>query len=195
MDLAILLLAAGQSSRMRGADKLLETVESKPLISVMAKRALEVSDAVYVTLPSLDHPRAVALEDLTITPVPVPEAQEGMGASIRAGMKALKGAPKGVMILPVDMPDLSASDLRHVAAQWQASPQSILRGASRDDLPGHPVIFPQRVFSRLAELHGDRGARDILAGEMITRVPLPGRNALTDLDTPEAWAAWRARNG
>ena len=38
---------------------------------------------------------------------------------------------------------------------------------------------------------GDDGARDLLKGETVTSVPLPGDHATLDLDTPEAWARWR----
>jgi molybdenum cofactor cytidylyltransferase len=42
-------------------------------------------------------------------------------------------------------------------------------------------------------LHGDQGARAVLAQEDVGLIALPGQNAITDLDTPEAWAAWRSR--
>jgi CTP:molybdopterin cytidylyltransferase MocA len=41
-------------------------------------------------------------------------------------------------------------------------------------------------------LNGDRGARIVLEGETVRVLPLPGRRAVTDLDTPEDWEAWRA---
>ena len=41
----------------------------------------------------------------------------------------------------------------------------------------------------------DHGAREVVraAGEFVVDVPTNGKAAITDLDTPEAWAAWRAR--
>jgi len=59
------------------------------------------------------------------------------------------------------------------------------------------VLFGRRFFEPLGALRGDRGAREILAEarEFVVEVPTGGQRALTDLDTPEAWAAWRAGRG
>ena len=89
-DLRIILLAAGQASRMRGRDKLLEAVEGQPLLrrqAAMARRA--TSGPVLVALPPAPHPRYGALDDLDVTPLPVPDAAEGMNASLRTAFAAL----------------------------------------------------------------------------------------------------------
>ena len=57
------------------------------------------------------------------------------------------------------------------------------------------MIFPAAILPALRHLTGDSGARDILRTHPVRHVALPGLRATTDLDTPEAWAAWRARNG
>lgn len=193
MSLVILLLAAGSASRMRGGDKLLEDVAGAPLLATMTRRAKEVAP-VIVTLPAHDHPRAAALDGLAATIVPVPDASEGMAASIRAGTRALPASATGVMILPADMPDLTSADLRILANAWRTDPGRIHRATADDGTPGHPVIFPNSTFNDLATLTGDTGARDILKAQPPRLVALPGRHATTDLDTPEDWAAWRARH-
>lgn len=191
MTLVILLLAAGASSRMRGGDKLRETVEGAPLIATMARRAASVAPTL-VTLPARNHPRADALTGLDVTQIPVPDAHEGMAASIRAGTAALPPGTTAVMILPADMPALTATDLHTMATAWADTPDNVLRATDADGTPGHPVIFPARLFPALAQLSGDQGARPVLATEHPRLVALPGQHATTDLDTPEAWAAWRA---
>jgi CTP:molybdopterin cytidylyltransferase MocA len=57
------------------------------------------------------------------------------------------------------------------------------------------VIFPARLRDDLLALSGDAGGREILKREEVVLVPLPGRRALTDLDTPEDFAAWSGREG
>lgn len=192
MTLMILLLAAGASSRMRGADKLLQSVDNAPLIATMARRAMPLCP-VLITLPGPDHARAKALADLPVDLIPVPDAEEGMAASIRAGVRALPATASAVMILPADMPDLTTEDLITMAEAWRTDPTRIHRATSQDGRPGHPVIFPQTTFDDLKRLVGDQGARPLLRSAPVTLVTLPAEHALTDLDTPEAWAAWRAR--
>lgn len=193
MKVAVIIPAAGASRRMRGADKLLQDVDGKPLLRIMAERACAVSDTVFVTLPNLDHPRANALDDLSLRVIPVPDAAEGMAASLRAAARALPDGIDGALILPADMPDIEISDLESIIKYYGRNPHAIIQGSSLDK-PGHPVLFPADCLSLFKTLSGDRGARPILQQmrDRIRLVPLPGRAALTDLDTPEAWAKWRA---
>jgi len=189
--IAILLLAAGASSRMQGRDKLMEDVDGQPLLTLMCRRAALTGLPVYVTLPSSKHPRATAIG--MATPVPVPDAQDGMSASIRRGVAALPEKAEAVMILPADMPEIETQDLLKIAAHFHGVTSPVLRATAADSTPGHPVLFPRRCFEALQNLSGDQGARSILKGETVQTIPLPGRHALTDLDTPEDWAAWLSR--
>ncbi|EEW26413.1 nucleotidyltransferase family protein [Rhodobacter ferrooxidans] len=189
---AILILAAGASARMRGRDKLLEQVAGVPQLGRIARAALETGCRVLVALPPEAGARVAVLAGLAVTLVTVADAATGMAASIRAGVSAA-GDAAGLMILPADMPDLDAADLGALLGAFLAAPQLIHRGTSRD-IPGHPVIFPRAFFPSLASLTGDSGARAVLAThpDRVQGVPLPGRHAIIDLDTPEDWAAWRA---
>ncbi|MEM9524812.1 MAG: nucleotidyltransferase family protein, partial [Pseudomonadota bacterium] len=66
--------------------------------------------------------------------------------------------------------------------------------ADEDGRQGHPVLFSSALFTRLMALEGDDGARSVIkaAGGGVHLIPLPGGRARRDLDTPEAWRAWRA---
>ena len=189
-DIAILLLAAGASSRMRVGDKLLEGIDGVALLRRQALMALSSGYPVWVALP-LDRPaRLAALEGLDLSFVTVAEAREGMAASIRAGIAALPPAMRAVVVVPADMTEITAQDLVAVIAGFDG--QSLVQGCSAAGDPGHPVLFPSRVFADLLALRGDRGARSVVQAQHVIPVVLPDRHALTDLDTPEDWAAWRA---
>ncbi|MCB1354992.1 MAG: nucleotidyltransferase family protein [Maritimibacter sp.] len=192
---AILIPAAGRSTRMRGRDKLLEPVRGRPLLADRAGVASRAAASVVVALPPRPEAPARwdALEGLTVTRIAVASPAAGMAASLVAGIAALPASATGVMILPADMPDITADDLTVLLDAFDGL--HILRGASDAGEPGHPVLFPAADFPALAALTGDRGARALLAADpgRVKRVPLPGRHALTDLDTPEDWAAWRVR--
>ena len=192
--LVILIPAAGASRRMRGADKLLEDVDDEPVLRRTARIAAEVAP-VLVTLPDtgpLAPARRAALAGLAARILPVADAHEGMAASLRAGAREI-GAAEGMMILMPDMPEVTADDLHRLAAAFAADPTRPLRAATEDGTEaGHPVILPRRLMQEVAVLNGDRGARIVLEGETVRVLPLPGRRAVTDLDTPEDWEAWRA---
>lgn len=194
MTITILIPAAGSCTRMRGCDKLLELVAGEPMLRRQARLAREVCDRVTVTLRQNDSARGNVLKGLAIAALPVPDAQEGMAASLRAGAAL---APASVMILPADMPEFTTDDLHLLIAAADQYPDAILRGAAVDGTPGHPVIFPTALRAELLALTGDEGARSVLQRHKarIRLIPLPGQHALTDLDTPEAWAEWRALHG
>ncbi|MEC3861158.1 nucleotidyltransferase family protein [Mesobacterium sp. TK19101] len=191
----ILIPAAGNSSRMRGADKLLQTVDGIPLLRRQVVRALSVAPVV-VTVPAGRHPRYAALDGLALTLLPVPDAAEGMAASLRRGIQSLPPQATGAMIVPGDMPDLSEQDLSRIINAHYDKPDAIIQATAADGTPGHPVLFPRALFSHFGRLSGDEGARAILRDnrDLVQRVALPGKHALTDLDTPEDWDNWRARS-
>ncbi len=114
-DIPILLLAAGQSSRMRGRDKLLEPIDGVPLLRRQAIRALSATEGpVLVLLPPAPHPRYDVLDGLGVTLVPVPDAAEGMNASLRRAIAALPKDAQAAMVLLADLPDLTVDDLKFV---------------------------------------------------------------------------------
>lgn len=190
----IILLAAGQSSRMGGADKLMQDVDGIPLLRRSAQNAQAVG-SVIVALPPSPHPRYNALEGLNVQAVEIPDADEGMNASLRGAMAYLPTGARAVMVLLADLPDLTDADLRAVLVSVDAHPGMLIwRGATEDGKPGHPVVFDRTLFNRLRELTGDEGAQSVVRAhaDKVHLNALPARNALLDLDTPEDWDMWRA---
>lgn len=179
---------------MRGADKLLELVDGAPQLARIARAAIATGAPVMVCLPPDRPARLRVIEGLTLSVVIIADADSGMSASLRAGAAAAGGVP-GLMILPADMPELDAEDLNRMITAFRGDPSRIWRATSADGRPGHPVIFPQSLLPDLAHVSGDEGGRQVIRDHagLLSLCPLPAFHAVTDLDTPEDWAAWRAR--
>ncbi len=188
----ILILAAGASSRMGGADKLLQPVDGQSLLARRIAAATGSGQPVLVTLPAPNAGRArwQVVDGTDAIAVKVPDAKGGMANSLAAGIRALPPGAQGVLILLADMPDISGPDIRKVLAVFDGT--DIVRGCAEDGTPGHPVVFPAAWFDALSRVSGDQGARDVLAkADVVRKVRLPKRHALTDLDTQEDWRRWR----
>lgn len=187
----IILLAAGASARMRGVDKLLETVENQPLLRLMAERCVKAGETRIVLGPGQSE-RQKALEGIEAEVVEA-EGDDGMAASIRAGVNGLKN--KTIMIVLADMPEIAASDLHLLLGLHGQGLSPIVQAASEDGTPGQPVVFAAKYLKKLAKLQGDEGAKSILKDNArdVALFPLKGQRATTDLDTPEDWANWRAK--
>lgn len=189
----LLVLAAGASSRMRGTDKLMAEVNGGPLIERTVRRAAATGLPVVVALRTDRPERARAIARFNLVTTFVSDPGEGMAASLRAAAKA---APPGVglMVVLADMPEIETADLLALWAAFEATGgERVVRAATAQGRPGQPVLFPARLREALLALEGDTGGRDLLAGEDVLLVPLAGERAVTDLDTPEDFARWRAR--
>lgn len=87
----VLILAAGQSRRMRGADKLMQDVDGKPLL----RRQIEIAapiGPVYVALPDLAHARAAALNGTSAIPFGIADSNEGIGGTLRGAVSMMPRA-------------------------------------------------------------------------------------------------------
>jgi molybdenum cofactor cytidylyltransferase len=192
----ILILAAGASSRMRGADKLVEPLGDQPLLRRVAETAIATGAPVLVTLPPDRPARHAALDGLTLTRIEVPDAAQGMSRSLVRGVATLTsaGPEDGVMILPGDMPGFTTAALSDLIDHFRAEPQLIWRGGGPGGQGGHPAIFPRALWQQLQGVSGDEGGRTVLQShrDLVRLLPLPGQMALLDLDTPEDWVAFRA---
>jgi len=194
-DIAILIPAAGAAARMLGRDKLVELVAGEPILRRTARLAVGTGARVFVTLPvsgAFQARRLDALSGVALTLVPVADPGEGMAASLRAGAAAAAGFA-GLMILLPDMPEIDADDISNLMAAFAETPDRPLRATASDGTAGHPVILPAALLPALGALRGDQGARSLLRAHPPRLVALAGRRAVTDLDTPEDWALWRAR--
>ena len=189
----VLILAAGASSRMQGRDKLLEPVEGQPLLRLLARRALDTGQPVYVALHHHSARRLAALEGLEITPLDVPEAAEGMGGAMRGAVAQLPPCEAFLLLLG-DLPEITTADMTAVIGTREAHPDALIwRGATTGGKPGHPILFDASLRPDFAHLSGDSGGEPLVTPlkDRTHLVRFDTDRARLDLDTPEDWAAWR----
>ncbi|MDK2774484.1 MAG: NTP transferase domain-containing protein, partial [Tabrizicola sp.] len=91
----ILILAAGASSRMRGADKLLQSLDGKPILRRVAETALATGAPVSVALPVGAKARRFALSGLGVKVVEVADATLGMSRSLVRGVAVIAAGKAG----------------------------------------------------------------------------------------------------
>ena len=177
---------------MRGRDKLFEVVAGTPILTRLVQFA-QGCGAVYVTLPDPNHPRHDLLTGTQALPIYVPDAANGMSASIKRACAAVSAtSAKGMMILTGDLPDLTEAHFTQICAEWAKYETRYVQAKDQDGKPGHPVIIPKSGWGDIETLQGDIGLRNILREKRIEYVSFKDYGPTLDLDTPEAWDAWRA---
>jgi molybdenum cofactor cytidylyltransferase len=183
-----ILLAAGYSKRF-GSNKLLQALPpgspeaGVPIALASAKRLLEVlPDAIAVVRPR-SQKLATLLRDAGCNTVVCKGAAEGMGTSLAAGVRASAEAGGWVVVL-ADMPFIRPETIRSIA-QALADGAAIAAPSYRGRR-GHPVGFGRAHFDELSALHGDQGARELLARHAasvsLRETDDPG--VLRDIDQP-----------
>ena len=189
----ILILSAGSSTRMRGADKLLENIDGVSQLHRIAKASEENGDT-YVTLPSEGHSRETELASISVKKIYLNDKNTGMGSSISEGVKYIQNNDAkvtGIIIIPADMPLLDYNTIKAFFIAHPKFPQSIIQAVD-DNGPGHPVLFPRQYFEELIMLEKETGGKGIIKKSENTKaLKFEGSVATLDLDTPEDWKTWR----
>ncbi len=180
-----LLLAAG-GGRRYGQPKALVEYAGALLVERAAAtlRAAGCAPVVVVLGAAADRVRSAA--DLGDAEIAVnADWARGMASSLKTGLTALADtAADAVVVLLVDMPDITAAAVRRVAAG--ATPRT-LATATYDGRRGHPVVLGRDHWAGVATLaHGDVGARPYLAAHRADVVEVPCEDVAqpTDLDIP-----------
>ena len=113
---------------------------------------------------------------------------EGMGASLRSGLRALddlRPVPDAVLVHLVDLPGVTAEAIRRAAGS-APGPDALVR-AAYDGRAGHPVLIGRHHWPGVIDsASGDAGARGYLADHPDLRLVECGDLAVPDdVDTPE----------
>lgn len=185
------LLAAGGGARMGRPKALLLDGSGRPWLhrGVAALRD-GGCDRVTVVLGAESERAAALLADQgvgqRVDVVVAADWQQGMGASLRAGLRAVTGTGADVAVVSlVDLPDVGAAVVRRVAAAAVRDASPLARAAYQG-VPGHPVVLGREHWpGAIAAAVGDRGARDYLAGCAVRLVECGDLAAGLDADTPE----------
>jgi molybdenum cofactor cytidylyltransferase len=183
------LLAAGSSRRFGAGSKLLADAGGRPLIA-WAAAALAVSRVAEIIVVTGPDPGGIqaALAGFRVRYAHNPNHLAGMGTSVAAGIEAVSAEARGALVCPGDMPGLTPHLIdRLIAVFEQHGGDRIIYPRTGEGRQGNPVLWPRRLFGRLAALRGQSGGKALLeehASETLA-VPAEGIAASLDIDTLE----------
>jgi molybdenum cofactor cytidylyltransferase len=189
-----LVLAAGSGTRFSTrSNKLLEAFHGRPLVrcAVDAALASRVEETFVVT--GFDAERVEgALAGLPVRIVRNFEHEEGMAASLRAGLRQAPDAD-GVVVLLGDMPLISPGLIDRLIEAFEvggASAVAPTHGGRR----GNPVLLGRALFPHVARLSGDAGARALLrAREDVREIETDEVGVVLDVDAASDLAGLNRR--
>jgi molybdenum cofactor cytidylyltransferase len=188
---AVVVLAAGRSSRMGQAKQLVQ-VDGE----LMVRRAVGValaSGATEIVLVTGAYGKDVALAVAGLQRqatgrlrlVHNPEWEAGQAGSMQTGLRAVSATCEAVIFLPVDQPYIEPLLLQQLVEAWQ---QGAKLAAPRveGELRGAPALFDRSLWPELRRVTGDVGGRVLLRAhaEQVVAVDAPAA-WLRDVDTPQ----------
>lgn len=177
-----LLLAAGAGRRMGTPKALVRDPDGTSWLRRSAQVLLDggCRPVLVVLGAGADEARSL-LEGLPVEVVVAEGWDEGMGASLRAGLVAV-GDADAVLVSLVDLPDVDAAVVSRVRAAGTG--RAALARASYDGEAGHPVLLGgDHLAPLVATLHGDVGARPYLATHDVAPVECGDLATGVDRDT------------
>ncbi|MDQ3560391.1 MAG: molybdopterin-binding/glycosyltransferase family 2 protein [Pseudomonadota bacterium] len=187
-QVAAVILAAGQSRRMGGPNKLTARFDGEPLIRKVAERALRsAASSVIVVTGHRPDEIAAALAGLDVAMVHNPDFADGLATSLKSGLAAVPDSASGALVVLADMPGVSNSVMDRLIVAFRARKGPAIILPTVDGKRGNPVLWSREFFPELLTVAGDTGARHLLAAheEAVERVEI-GAAAGLDVDTPEA---------
>ncbi len=180
--IAGIVLAAGAARRM-GQPKQTLPLGGTTLLGGTNARVTAALERVVVVLGAAAATIQAQVDLHGAEVVIAPDHAEGQAAALRAGLRAVMAWPTcdAALVLLGDQPTVRSEAIQQITAAYLATrPQPATVVPRYGDRRGHPVLFARAAWPLLLrELHGDAGARDLLArGE-----PAP----LLAVDLPAAW--------
>jgi molybdenum cofactor cytidylyltransferase len=191
-----LLLAAGQSRRMGGPNKLLAEVDGTPMVAHVARRLLASrARPIIAVLGNQAEAVDAALGKLPVERVRNPEFANGLSTSLKRGVVALPPDLDGALVCLGDMPLISGRHLDRLIAAFNPLEGRAIIVPIRGGKRGNPVLWSKRFFPEMAELAGDVGAKHLIGehAELVAEVEMGDDAIFVDIDTPEALDALRRK--
>ncbi len=187
---AVVVLAAGRSSRMGRAKQLVE-VDGELMVRRALKLAL-ASTATHVVLVTGAYRAEVeaAVADLVamaagrVRLAYNQEWEHGQAGSMQIGLAALPAACQAAVFLPVDQPFVPIALLDRLAIAWRQGARLVAPTVD-GEVRGAPALFDRSVWTALRMIRGDVGGRVVLRAQadQVRSMPVPGA-WLRDVDSP-----------
>ncbi|AHG62333.1 nucleotidyltransferase family protein [Advenella mimigardefordensis] len=187
-DIVAVVLAAGQGSRFDASGTRYKPVQpladGTPMVYAVCHRLLQHIDAVTVVCGPQQKAVRDALGELPVNLIHCADAETGMSASLRFGIRH-SPARLGWIIALADMPCINASTVQTVTEHLRQGGRIVRpHYANR---PGHPVAFASEFRNELLQVTGDEGARAVVTRhpDALTLIPVNDPGCLLDIDTHE----------
>jgi molybdenum cofactor cytidylyltransferase len=188
-DVAAIILAAGQSSRMGAFKPLLPFGETTVIEHTIDYLRLGGVETIIVVVGHGAGEIKTHLQSKRITFATNPDPDSAMAASILQGVRAVPAGAQAVVITPVDQPAVPHEVVTRLIKEWRAG--ALLVIPTNADRGGHPVLIDLSFRAELLKLDPARGLKSFFDAHRneVRRVAVNSNYIARDLDT---WDDYRS---
>ncbi len=195
---ACLFLAAGMSQRFEATDsKLLQIYKGKPLLTYGLKAVQEAKN-IQEIIAVIGHQKKKicnAIQENSAAKIAYnSEYQSGIYSSLLCGIRHMSHHINHMLILPADMPNVTASIIDEIIATAMESdeprPLAYLP-VNSENIHGNPVLLDKRILPQLLHYKHqamDKGAIDFILNlqkknsDMVRLIPIQSKAIFQDID-------------
>jgi molybdenum cofactor cytidylyltransferase len=187
MEIGIILMAAGSSSRM-GRPKQLLPIEGEPLLVRSVKAAVgSKAHELVVVLGSNYKCHREVIAGFSIEIIENREWQKGMGNSLKKGLSHLidkNDSLDAVIVLVCDQPYLSSDLINKLIEEFEQTKSKIVASIYAGII-GVPALFDSSMFEKILQLGDEQGAKKLIQQHLANVKTVDFPKGIIDLDFPE----------
>lgn len=182
---AILILAAGNSSRMGKTKQLLPYKNATLLEWAIEQAQKSVVKNVFCLLGANKEVIEKQLTSNIVEIIYNPNYKDGLSTSIVKGIEFLLNYNfDSVLIMLADQPHVTSEYLNSLIEASKNNPSKLIASNYQGSV-GVPAIFPKNYFNDLLDLKGDKGAKNFLLQQNNNVIKVNSTQNLLDIDTSE----------
>ncbi len=161
--ISAILLAAGQSKRLAGENKLLKQFKNKPLIhhSLISFQKSRVNKIIIVLGYQSKKLKKIIKNNKKISYVINKNFKQGISSSIKAGLRKINKKDKGFIIAQSDMPFIKTNDINRIYKSIK-NRKYLVHALKYKNRIGNPIGFDVSVLKKFNKIKGNIGAKNMV---------------------------------
>jgi len=161
--ISAILLAAGQSKRMNGENKLIKKYSNKYLINHILGALIKskINKIIIVLGFQSSKVRKITVKNKKINFVFNKNYKSGMASSIKTGLKRILKKNIGFLVVQADMPLISKKIINSLCYAIENNNKEIVVPIYKINM-GNPIGFKSSMIKILNKTKGDSGAKKMI---------------------------------
>ena len=183
--ISAILLAAGQSQRMKGQNKLLKHYKGKYLINHILNTLVKSKvKNIFLVLGFQNlKVRKIIIKSEKIKCIYNKKYKSGLSSSIQTGLKKISKKNIGFLIVHADMPLVSKRIINVLCSAVKNKNKEIFVPVYKKKF-GNPLAFRYSMIKFLKKIKGDKGAKKLIRSnkQKVQLVKMKSKSILIDFD-------------